>query len=156
MTDYTELIRAQKNREASMRSRNGSLALVAVTLLEETNDLFGSVRIKRTAAWAYGMPADASTWPFVVRNIPGPPDPYEGLQVCTGADLAAKWGWARVQDAPFWPHVWVLLDRGLCPVVIDWDDPAEQDDRTTTCTGWVTVGDTRIGRLAYVISGAVA
>lgn len=139
-----------------MRRRNGALSAVTGFLFAEANELFSSVTIKRSAAWVCGRPADASTWPFVIRTWMGPPDEYEGLEVCDGAELTARYAWARYlgQDLPV--HVWTLLDRRLCPVHVCWADPGPAADGSITCQGVIRVGDTHIGRLSYVIAGADA
>jgi hypothetical protein len=150
--DFTSKI---ANRGKVMRPRNGSVGAIACELFFHANETYNSVRVKRTAAWSFGMPADASDWPFVVRTLIGPPDPYEGLEVCTGAALAAKYARAHAQDESFVFHVWALLDLHLCPVWVDWDRPTLEYGSMIRI-GWITVGDTRIGRLSYLLTGADA
>jgi hypothetical protein len=145
----------QTMRDLGMHRRNGALAIVLGELLVEANEQLAAVRTHRTAAWSMGRAADASVWPFVIRTPIGPPYEYDGLEVLTGAALAERYRQAQVDCVDFFPQVWAWTHWHLVPVRIRWDGPGLEPDTSITREGWVSIGDTRIARLTYLVAEAI-
>jgi hypothetical protein len=135
--------------------RNGSSLVLLGSILNEANELHRTLRMRRDAARSLGGPEDAADWRFVVRDWWGGRARPEEIEVCTGAELAAKYAWARFRDEDYRPQIWALLGWHLCPVDVTWDNGGLAADTSITCEGFVSVGDTRIGRLSYVMFGPV-
>jgi hypothetical protein len=135
--------------------RPGNRLYLAATVVTQANELHRVLRAFRDRVQVYG-PQDASEWAFIVRIWETAHRSAEdGLELISGSALAARYAWARAQDIDYRPQLWTVLGHQMCPVRLRWEEPGLEADRSLTCRGAVTVGDTAIGRLTYVVAGAI-